>query len=143
MHSLLNNRRIAAWLLGIGFMTAIPANAGVLPERVEAAARERIAAGSNQTLVFGVVDGDKSEVVVLRNVIRVADVRIEVGHEPRHHRRPVRPALRHVRAAAGPQRHAALRPAGSARPLELRRADPAPRGPSSPRDLACLRVRCA
>lgn len=44
-------------------MTAIPANAGVLPDRVEAAARERIAAGSNQTLVFGVVDGDRSEVV--------------------------------------------------------------------------------
>jgi serine-type D-Ala-D-Ala carboxypeptidase/endopeptidase len=36
---------------------------GLLPERVENAARERIAAGTYQTLVFGVVDGDKSEVV--------------------------------------------------------------------------------
>jgi D-alanyl-D-alanine-carboxypeptidase/D-alanyl-D-alanine-endopeptidase len=39
------------------------ANAGLLPERVEKAAQERIAAGTHQTLVFGVVDGDKSEVV--------------------------------------------------------------------------------
>jgi CubicO group peptidase (beta-lactamase class C family) len=39
------------------------ANAGLLPERVEKAAQERIAAGTYQTLVFGVVDGDKSEVV--------------------------------------------------------------------------------
>jgi serine-type D-Ala-D-Ala carboxypeptidase/endopeptidase len=44
-------------------MTSLSANAGVLPDRVEEAARERIAAGSYQTLVFGVVDGDKSEVV--------------------------------------------------------------------------------
>jgi CubicO group peptidase (beta-lactamase class C family) len=40
------------------------ANAGLLPERVEKAAQERIAAGTYQTLVFGVVDGDKSEVEV-------------------------------------------------------------------------------
>jgi CubicO group peptidase (beta-lactamase class C family) len=40
------------------------ANAGPLPERVEKAAQERVAAGSHQTLVFGVVDGDQSEVVV-------------------------------------------------------------------------------
>ena len=40
-----------------------PANAGLLPERVEKAAQERVAAGMVQTLVFGVVDGDKSEVV--------------------------------------------------------------------------------
>ena len=46
------------------FMTSISANAGLLPERVEKAAQERIAAGIYQTLVFGVVDGDKSEVVV-------------------------------------------------------------------------------
>ena len=39
------------------------ANTGLLPERVESAARERFAAGTYQTLVFGVVDGDKSEVV--------------------------------------------------------------------------------
>ena len=32
-------------------------------ERVENAAQERIAAGIYQTLVFGVVDGDKSEVM--------------------------------------------------------------------------------
>jgi serine-type D-Ala-D-Ala carboxypeptidase/endopeptidase len=36
---------------------------GLLPERVENAAQERIAAGTYQTLVFGVVEGDKSEVV--------------------------------------------------------------------------------
>jgi D-alanyl-D-alanine-carboxypeptidase/D-alanyl-D-alanine-endopeptidase len=45
-------------------MTSRPADAGPLPERVERAAQERIAAGINQTLVFGVVDGDNSEVVV-------------------------------------------------------------------------------
>jgi CubicO group peptidase (beta-lactamase class C family) len=44
-------------------MTNISANAGPLPERVEKAAQERIAAGSYETLVFGVVDGDKTEVV--------------------------------------------------------------------------------
>ena len=33
-----------------------------LPERVEMAARNRVAAGTYQTLVFGIVDGDKSEV---------------------------------------------------------------------------------
>jgi CubicO group peptidase (beta-lactamase class C family)/ATP-dependent Clp protease adapter protein ClpS len=44
-------------------MTSTSANAGPLPERVEKAAQERIAAGTYQTLVFGVVDGDRSEVV--------------------------------------------------------------------------------
>lgn len=39
-------------------------SAGLLPERVVKAADERIAAGKYQTLVFGVVDGDKSEVMV-------------------------------------------------------------------------------
>jgi CubicO group peptidase (beta-lactamase class C family) len=34
-----------------------------LPKRVENAALERVAAGTNRTLAFGVVDGDKSEVV--------------------------------------------------------------------------------
>jgi serine-type D-Ala-D-Ala carboxypeptidase/endopeptidase len=45
-------------------MTTMSANAGLLPERVEKAAQERIAAGTNQTLVFGVVDGDKGEVAI-------------------------------------------------------------------------------
>src|SRR5262245_56339300 len=60
------NRRIAACSLSFGLcvMTSMPANAGPLPERVEKAAQERVAAGTYQTLVFGVVDGDKSEVVV-------------------------------------------------------------------------------
>jgi serine-type D-Ala-D-Ala carboxypeptidase/endopeptidase len=57
------NRRVAAWSVGLCLMTSMPANAGLLPERVEKAAQERIAAGTYQTLVFGVVDGDKSEVV--------------------------------------------------------------------------------
>jgi serine-type D-Ala-D-Ala carboxypeptidase/endopeptidase len=57
------NRRSAGWLLGICLMTGSSANAGALPERVEQAAQERIAAGTYQTLVFGVVDGDNSEVV--------------------------------------------------------------------------------
>src|SRR5579871_3954828 len=52
---------IAVWALVC--LLAVPANAGLLPERVEKAAQERIAAGAAQTLVFGVVDGDKSEVV--------------------------------------------------------------------------------
>jgi serine-type D-Ala-D-Ala carboxypeptidase/endopeptidase len=60
----LTMRRIAPWFLVVCFMTSMPANAGLLPERVEKAAQERIAAGTYQTLVFGVVDGDKSEVVV-------------------------------------------------------------------------------
>jgi serine-type D-Ala-D-Ala carboxypeptidase/endopeptidase len=56
------NRRITAWSLGLCIMTGMSAKAGILPERVEKAAHERIAAGTYQTLVFGVVDGDKSEV---------------------------------------------------------------------------------
>src|ERR1700730_12808649 len=63
MLSLLN-RHIAAWSLGVWVVTAMPANAGPLPERVKKAAQERIAAGTYETLVFGVVDGDKSEIVV-------------------------------------------------------------------------------
>src|SRR5260370_35901880 len=62
MLSLLNCR-IAAWSLAVCFMTSMSANAGLLPERVEKAAQERIAAGIYQTLVFGVVGGGKSEVV--------------------------------------------------------------------------------
>jgi D-alanyl-D-alanine-carboxypeptidase/D-alanyl-D-alanine-endopeptidase len=61
--SLLNGRAIA-WSLAVCVMTSMSANAGFLSERVEKAAQERIAAGTYQTLVFGVVDGDKSEVVV-------------------------------------------------------------------------------
>lgn len=57
-------RRSAACFLGMCLMTTVSANAGPLPERVERAAMERIAAGTDQTLVFGVVDGDQSEVVV-------------------------------------------------------------------------------
>jgi CubicO group peptidase (beta-lactamase class C family) len=57
------NRRIAAWSLAVFSMTTMPANAGLLPERVEKAAQERIAAGTYQTLVFGMVDGDNSGVV--------------------------------------------------------------------------------
>jgi serine-type D-Ala-D-Ala carboxypeptidase/endopeptidase len=56
------NRRSAAWLLGICFLTSTSANAGALPERVEKAAQDRVAAGLHQTLVFGVVDGNNSEV---------------------------------------------------------------------------------
>jgi serine-type D-Ala-D-Ala carboxypeptidase/endopeptidase len=62
MLSLLN-RRIATWSLAVCLMTSISANAGLLAKRVEKAAQERIAADTYQTLVFGVVDGDKSEVV--------------------------------------------------------------------------------
>jgi len=57
------NPRTAALFLGTGFMTSTSASAGPLPERVEKAAWDRIAAGIHQTLVFGVVDGDNSEVV--------------------------------------------------------------------------------
>jgi D-alanyl-D-alanine-carboxypeptidase/D-alanyl-D-alanine-endopeptidase len=57
------NRRSAAWLLAACFITLTPANAGLLPERVEKAAQDRIAAGIHQTLIFGMVDGDHSEVV--------------------------------------------------------------------------------
>ena len=59
------NRRNAVWLLAICFITitSTSAYAGPLPERVEKAAQDRVAAGIHQTLVFGVVDGDRSEVV--------------------------------------------------------------------------------
>ena len=62
MLSLLN-RRSAAWFLGICFIASTSAHAGPLPERVEKAAQDRVAAGLHQTLVFGVVDGDRSVVV--------------------------------------------------------------------------------
>jgi D-alanyl-D-alanine-carboxypeptidase/D-alanyl-D-alanine-endopeptidase len=57
------NRRSAAWFLGIYFIASTSAYAGPLPERVEKAAQDRVAAGIHQTLVFGVVDGDNSAVV--------------------------------------------------------------------------------
>jgi hypothetical protein len=57
------NRRVAVGSLAVFFMTTMSANAGLLPKCMENAAQERIAAGTYQTLVFGVVDGDKSEVV--------------------------------------------------------------------------------
>ena len=38
------------------------AQAGLLPERVEKAAQKRIADGRYRTLVFAVVDGDKSQI---------------------------------------------------------------------------------
>ena len=47
-------------------MLGISAQAGILPEQVEKAAQERIAAGTYHSLIIGVVDGDKSEVAVLR-----------------------------------------------------------------------------
>ncbi|MEA2818561.1 MAG: hypothetical protein QOJ86_565 [Bradyrhizobium sp.] len=62
MLSLLN-RRSTAWFLGVCLMAGTSAHAGPLPERVEKAAQDRVAAGIHQTLVFGVVDGDRSAVV--------------------------------------------------------------------------------
>jgi hypothetical protein len=59
----LRNRRIAPWSLGEGIMTSASAKTGLLPERVEKAAQERITAGTYHTLVFGVVDGGESAVV--------------------------------------------------------------------------------
>jgi serine-type D-Ala-D-Ala carboxypeptidase/endopeptidase len=44
-------------------MTSVSANAGLLPKHVETAALERIAAANYQTLVFGMVDGNRNEVV--------------------------------------------------------------------------------
>ena len=43
-------------------MTSTSTNIALLPKRVEKAAQERIEAGTYQTLVFAVVDGDKNEV---------------------------------------------------------------------------------
>jgi CubicO group peptidase (beta-lactamase class C family) len=53
--------RLAAWLLA---MCAASAGAQplLLPERIEKAAQDRIAAGACRTLVFAVVDGNLSEV---------------------------------------------------------------------------------
>ena len=60
MRSVLNGVAVAWWLLSL---MGPPAHAELLPERVEKAAQEHVAAGTVQTLVFGVVDGDKSEVI--------------------------------------------------------------------------------
>jgi CubicO group peptidase (beta-lactamase class C family) len=62
------NTRVAAVFLAVSSLGAclvagMPANAGPLPERVEKAAQERIDAGMYQTLVFGVVDGDRTDIV--------------------------------------------------------------------------------
>jgi D-alanyl-D-alanine-carboxypeptidase/D-alanyl-D-alanine-endopeptidase len=54
---------ITGWSVGALLMSGVSAHAGLLPERVEKAAREHVAAGTYQTLVFGVVDGGSSEVV--------------------------------------------------------------------------------
>jgi serine-type D-Ala-D-Ala carboxypeptidase/endopeptidase len=57
-------RLLAAGCLGASLFTrSMPASAGALPERVDKAAQNRIAAGTYQTLVIGVVDGDNTEVV--------------------------------------------------------------------------------
>src|SRR5512133_1269748 len=57
-------RSLVLALMFVGFGIQPIWSAGLLPERVVKAAQERVAAGRYQTLVFGVVDGDKSEVVV-------------------------------------------------------------------------------
>jgi CubicO group peptidase (beta-lactamase class C family) len=54
---------LVPWSLA-ALLISLPAHAGALPERVAKAAEARIAAGASHTLVFGVVDGDNSEVVV-------------------------------------------------------------------------------
>jgi CubicO group peptidase (beta-lactamase class C family) len=48
--------------LGACLVAGAPADAALLPERVEKAAQEHIAAGTYRTLVFGVLDGDRSEI---------------------------------------------------------------------------------
>lgn len=56
-------RRLTAAGLGIA-LSLTAAQAGLLPERVAKAAQDRIADGMYQTLVFAVMDGDKSEISV-------------------------------------------------------------------------------
>lgn len=55
--------RIASWIAGGCFAVGI-AHAGLLPERVSKVSQEYVAYGTYQTLVFGVVDGNKSELTV-------------------------------------------------------------------------------
>lgn len=55
---------LAALSLAACLMAGIStASAGLLPERIAKAAQDRVVAGTYGTLVFSVVDGDKSEVV--------------------------------------------------------------------------------
>jgi len=56
-------RRLLKGAIAACSLFCLPANAGLLPERVGKAVEERIAADAAQTLVFGVVDGDKTEVM--------------------------------------------------------------------------------
>ena len=54
---------LAPALLVSGLVAGVSrANPELLPERVAKAAQERIDAGTYQALVFGVVEGDKSDV---------------------------------------------------------------------------------
>ncbi len=59
------------------------ASAGLLPERVETAAKERVAAGFYPTLVFAVVEGEKSEIVAFGELSATAkpdrDTVYEIG----------------------------------------------------------------
>lgn len=56
-------QKIVAASAILAVLTCGAAQAGLLPERVTKAAQERIADGLYQTLVFGVVDGDKTEIM--------------------------------------------------------------------------------
>ena len=66
---------------------SLSANAGLLPERVAKAAQERIAAGTYQTLIFGVVDGEQSEIVAFGRLADGTapdgDTVYEIGRSPR------------------------------------------------------------
>jgi CubicO group peptidase (beta-lactamase class C family) len=57
------NRRIAILAILICLVDMSVAHAGLLPDRVAKAAQKRIDAGVYRTLVFAVVDGNKSEIV--------------------------------------------------------------------------------
>jgi D-alanyl-D-alanine-carboxypeptidase/D-alanyl-D-alanine-endopeptidase len=57
------SNRIAILAALLCFCRSFSAQSGLLPESVKKAAQEGIAAGIYQTLVFAVVDGDKSEIV--------------------------------------------------------------------------------
>jgi len=61
----LSNKRLALRSLAVlsAGLAMVSASAGALPERVAKTAAARIEAGLCHTLVFGVMDGDKSEVV--------------------------------------------------------------------------------
>jgi CubicO group peptidase (beta-lactamase class C family) len=57
------NKRIIFFAILFCFCGSLSALADLLPEAVKKAAMEGIASGAYQTLVFAVVDGDKSEIV--------------------------------------------------------------------------------